>query len=137
MIFYFTLDLKQMKQNLLPKWLNNSCTYFHLNRETKRCFMGKTKRTAILFSLWPILITLMIYNFIFLFTKKVYLYYVLMILGVVYNPFSYTGMFYTNSKIFNASDEFIYNYTIVDAYLGIYYYIALYVFIVLFYGSFC
>ena len=57
-----------------------------------------------------------------------------MILGVVYNHFfSYTGMFIPIVKIFNASDEFIYNYTIVDAYLGIYYYIALYVFIVLFF----
>ena len=137
--FYFTLDLKANEtKTYYLRVLSNSCaTYFHLNLETKDVLWSKNyKRTAILFFFMTILITLMIYNFfIFLFTKeKVYLYYVLMILGVVYNHFfSYTGMFIPIVKIFNASDEFIYNYTIVDAYLGIYYYIALYVFIVLFF----
>ena len=129
--FYFTLDLKANEtKTYYLRVLSNSCaTYFHVNLETKDVLWSKNyKRTAILFFFMTILITLMIYNFfIFLFTKeKVYLYYVLMILGVVYNHFfSYTGMFIPIVKIFNASDEFIYNYTIVDAYLGIYYYICL------------
>lgn len=137
--FYFTLDLKANEtKTYYLRVLSNSCaTYFHVNLETKDVLWSKNyKRTAILFFFMTILITLMIYNFfIFLFTKeKVYLYYMLMILGVVYNHFfSYTGMLIPIVKLFNVSDEFIHNYTVIDAYMGIYYYIALYVFIVLFF----
>lgn len=129
--FYFTIDLKanEIKTYYL-RVLSNSCaTYFHVNLETKDVLWSKNyKRTAILFFFMTILITLMIYNFfIFLFTKeKVYIYYVLMLLFTGYNHFcSYTGMFIPIVKIFDASDEFIYNYTVIDAYLGIYYYICL------------
>ena len=137
--FYFTLDLKANEtKTYYLRVLSNSCaTYFHVNLETKDVLWSKNyKRTAILFLFMTILITLMIYNFfIFLFTKeKVYIYYVLMILGVVYNHFfSYTGIFISISKIFNTTDEFIYYYTISDAYFGIYYYLALQTFLNLFF----
>ena len=129
--FYFTLDLKANEtKTYYLRVLSNSCaTYFHVNLETKDVLWSKNyKRTAILFFFMTILITLMIYNFfIFLFTKeKVYIYYVLMLLFTGYNHFcSYTGMFIPIVKLFDASDEFIYNFTVVDAYLGIYYYICL------------
>ena len=127
--FYFTLDLKANEsKTYYLRVLSNSCaTYFHLNIETKEILWKKNyKRSLILFFFMTILITLIIYNlFIFLFTReRVYFYYTIMVLLSVYNHFfSYTGMFIPIVKIFNVSDEFIYNYTHLDAYFGVYYYV--------------
>lgn len=137
--FYFNLDLKANESKIyyLRVLSNSSATYFNVNIETKDILWSKNyERTIILFFFMTILVTLMFYNFfIFLFTKeKVYIYYVLMTFGVIYNHFfSYTGLLIPLSKIFNVSDDFIYNYTKMDAYFGIYYYLGVYTFLTLFF----
>jgi len=116
---------------------NTSPTYFHLNLETKDILWIKSmQRSIILTFFFALIFALVIYNsFIYLFTReKVYLYYALFMLMVSYNHFfSYTGLIQLIFYYFHPSDSFVKSFTIVDAYLGIYYFYLLELFFILFF----
>ncbi|WP_428739879.1 7TM diverse intracellular signaling domain-containing protein [Sulfurimonas sp.] len=134
--FYFYIELQQKEHHTYYlRVLSNSCaTYFHLYLETKDELWRKTlNRELILGAFFSLLFTLLIYNFfIFLFTReKLYLFYTLFVLALANNHLSYTAMtmpVLTNLLTF----EEIKTYTAIDAYLGIYYFAVLVIFLLLF-----
>lgn len=137
--FYFPITLQPHSNKTYHlRVLSNSCAnYFHLYAETHDVLWQKNlKRSLILVAFLALMLTLIIYNsFIYAFTReKVYLYYVLFMFMVSYNHFfSYTGMLLPVFYFLHVSDAFIKWYTALDAYFGIYYFLAIEVFFILFF----
>lgn len=137
--FYLPITLSpHSDQTYHLRVLSNSCAnYFHLYAETHDVLWQKNlKRSLILVAFLSLMLTLIIYNsFIYAFTReKVYLYYVLFMFMVSYNHFfSYTGMLLPLFYFLHISDVFLKWFCALDAYLGIYYFLAIEVFFILFF----
>jgi two-component sensor histidine kinase len=137
--FYFPITLPpHTDETYHLRVLSNSCAnYFHLYAETHVVLWQKNlKRSLILVAFLSLMMTLIIYNsFIYAFTReKVYLYYVLFMFMISYNHFfSYTGMLLPMFYFLHISDAFLKWWTAIDAYLGIYYFLLIEVFFILFF----